>query len=106
MDLNSDLGEGYGQWSMGDDTALLDIVTSANIACGFHAGDPTTMRRAVEAAIERGVAIGAHAPLAVAEQAHRPIGQCSPQRSGRGCRRWRTGRALAAARTCRPAALV
>lgn len=60
MDLNSDLGEGYGQWSMGDDTALLDIVTSANIACGFHAGDPTTMRRTVEAATERGVAIGAH----------------------------------------------
>jgi len=60
VDLNSDLGEGYGQWSMGDDTALLDIVTSANIACGFHAGDPTTMRRAVEAAIERGVVIGAH----------------------------------------------
>lgn len=60
MDLNSDLGEGYGAWTMGDDLALLDIVTSANIACGFHAGDPTTMRRTVEAAAERGVAIGAH----------------------------------------------
>ncbi|MHB1475132.1 MAG: LamB/YcsF family protein [Dermatophilaceae bacterium] len=60
MDLNSDLGEGYGPWAMGDDAALLDIVTSANIACGFHAGDPSIMRRTVELASERQVAIGAH----------------------------------------------
>ena len=60
MDLNSDLGEGFGAWRMGDDEAMLDIVTSANIACGFHAGDPSVMRRACAMAAERGVAIGAH----------------------------------------------
>jgi 5-oxoprolinase (ATP-hydrolysing) subunit A len=60
MDLNSDLGEGFGAWKMGDDEAMLDIVTSANIACGFHAGDPSVMRRVCELAAERDVAIGAH----------------------------------------------
>jgi UPF0271 protein len=59
VDLNSDLGEGYGAWSFGDDLALLDVVTSANVACGFHAGDPRTMERTVAAAAERGVVIGA-----------------------------------------------
>ncbi|WP_112469128.1 5-oxoprolinase subunit PxpA [Streptomyces triticisoli] len=59
IDLNSDLGEGFGQWQLGDDEALLSLVTSANVACGFHAGDPTVMRRICEAAAERGVAIGA-----------------------------------------------
>jgi UPF0271 protein len=60
MDLNADLGEGFGSWRMGDDDALLTVVTSANVACGFHAGDPSTMRRTVESAVERGVTIGAH----------------------------------------------
>ena len=60
VDLNSDLGEGFGVWSMADDDALLDIVTSANIACGFHAGDPSIMRRTCDRAVERGVRIGAH----------------------------------------------
>ncbi len=60
MDLNSDLGEGFGAWRMGDDEAMLDIVTSANIACGFHAGDPSVMRRVCDGAVARGVAIGAH----------------------------------------------
>ncbi len=60
MDLNADLGESYGAWSMGDDEAMLDVVTSANIACGFHAGDPVTIRRTCESAARRGVAIGAH----------------------------------------------
>ncbi|MFJ9781171.1 LamB/YcsF family protein [Amycolatopsis sp. NPDC101161] len=60
MDLNSDLGEGFGAWKMGDDEAMLDIVTSANVACGFHAGDPSVMRRVCDLAAERGVAIGAH----------------------------------------------
>jgi UPF0271 protein len=60
LDLNADLGEGYGRWSLTDDAALLDVVTSANVACGFHAGDPVTMRRVAELAAERGVAIGAH----------------------------------------------
>lgn len=60
VDLNADLGEGFGAWSMGDDAALLDIVTSANVACGFHAGDPSIMRRTCALAAERGVVIGAH----------------------------------------------
>ncbi|RDI67140.1 LamB/YcsF family protein [Nocardia pseudobrasiliensis] len=60
IDLNSDLGEGFGAWTMGDDAALLEIVTSANIACGFHAGDPSIMRRTCALAVERGVRIGAH----------------------------------------------
>ncbi|MEU4776305.1 5-oxoprolinase subunit PxpA [Micromonospora sp. NPDC023633] len=59
MDLNADLGEGFGIWRLGDDTALLDLVTSANVACGFHAGDASTMRRVCEGAAERGVAVGA-----------------------------------------------
>ncbi|WP_203818324.1 LamB/YcsF family protein [Paractinoplanes ferrugineus] len=59
MDLNADLGEGFGRWTLGDDEALLDIVTSANVACGFHAGDPSTMHRIGVAAVQRGVAIGA-----------------------------------------------
>ncbi len=60
IDLNSDLGEHYGSWHMGDDDALLDIVTSANVACGFHAGDPHSMLATVRAAAARGVTIGAH----------------------------------------------
>jgi UPF0271 protein len=59
IDLNSDLGEGFGAWKLGDDDALLDIVTSANVACGFHAGDPSIMRRVCARAVECGVAIGA-----------------------------------------------
>jgi UPF0271 protein len=59
LDLNADLGEGFGRWTLGDDGALLDVVTSANVACGFHAGDATTMRRVCVRAVERGVAIGA-----------------------------------------------
>jgi len=59
LDLNSDLGEGYGRWALGDDAALLEVVTSANVACGFHAGDPATIDRTVRAAVERGVSIGA-----------------------------------------------
>lgn len=60
IDLNSDLGEGYGPWAMGDDVAMLDIVTSANVACGGHASDPETMYRTLVAALERGVMVGAH----------------------------------------------
>ncbi len=60
IDLNSDLGESYGAWQMGDDAAMIDIVSSANIACGFHAGDPAGILRTLEAAAQRGVAIGAH----------------------------------------------
>lgn len=59
MDLNADLGEGFGVWRLGEDEQLLDVLTSANVACGFHAGDPPTMRRVCALAAERGVAIGA-----------------------------------------------
>lgn len=59
VDLNSDVGESFGQWSLGDDDALLTLVTSANVACGFHAGDPTTLRRTCATAADRGVAVGA-----------------------------------------------
>ena len=60
VDLVADLGEGYGDWTMGDDAALLEIVTSANIACGFHAGDPRIMDRTVAECVRRAVRIGAH----------------------------------------------
>ena len=60
MDLNSDLGEGFGPWAMGDDAAMLGVVTSANIACGGHASDPDTMFATLAMAAERGVSIGAH----------------------------------------------
>ncbi|SIO87314.1 LamB/YcsF family protein [Nocardiopsis sp. JB363] len=60
IDLNSDLGESFGRWELGDDKALLSIVTSANVACGFHAGDPSTLRRTTAEAAARGVAIGGH----------------------------------------------
>lgn len=60
IDLNSDLGEGYGPWVMGDDKAMLDVVTSANIACGGHASDPETMYRTLTWARERQITVGAH----------------------------------------------
>ncbi len=60
IDLNADLGEGFGVWRMGDDAAMLRIVTSANIACGFHAGDPDIMARCLIEAKTHGVAVGAH----------------------------------------------
>jgi UPF0271 protein len=60
IDLNCDLGEAFGAWRMGEDEALLAIASSASIACGFHAGDPSTMRRTCAAAAARGVAVGAH----------------------------------------------
>lgn len=63
IDLNCDMGESYGAWRMGDDVALLDHVTSANVACGFHGGDPATIHRTVKAAVEKGVSIGAHPSL-------------------------------------------
>lgn len=59
IDLNADLGEGFGRWTLGDDDALLGFVTSANVACGFHAGDPTVMRRTCARAAERAVVVGA-----------------------------------------------
>lgn len=60
VDLNSDLGESFGAWRMGEDGQMLDVVTSANVACGFHAGDPAGILQTLQAAAERGVAVGAH----------------------------------------------
>lgn len=63
IDLNSDMGEGFGRWAIADDDGLMDVVSSANIACGFHAGDHAIMDRTVRAAKEKGVGIGAHPGL-------------------------------------------
>src|SRR5215831_430088 len=60
VDLNADMGESYGRWTLGDDAALMPHLTSANIACGFHGGDPHVMRHTVALAVEHGVGIGAH----------------------------------------------
>jgi UPF0271 protein len=60
VDLNADMGESYGRWTLGDDAALMPHLTSANIACGFHGGDPHVMRTTVALALEHGVGIGAH----------------------------------------------
>lgn len=60
IDLNCDMGESFGAWQMGNDAALMDFVSSANIACGFHAGDATVIRKTIETALEKGVAVGAH----------------------------------------------
>jgi 5-oxoprolinase (ATP-hydrolysing) subunit A len=60
IDLNADLGEGFGRWTLADDEALLGLVTSANVACGFHAGDASTMRAVVHGAVAREVRVGAH----------------------------------------------
>ncbi len=59
IDLNSDVGESFGRWTLGDDDAVLEVVTSANVACGFHAGDASTLRRCCETAVRRGVVVGA-----------------------------------------------
>lgn len=83
IDLNSDLGEGFGPWTMGDDTAMLDVVTSANIACGGHAGDPETMFATVQRAIERDVVIGAHPGYADREGFGRRIIPMKPVEIGR-----------------------
>ena len=60
IDLNADLGEGYGPWRMGEDEAMLALISSANVACGFHAGDPLIMERTARLALKRGVDVGAH----------------------------------------------
>lgn len=63
MDLNADLGESFGAWRMGDDAGVMPAITSANVACGFHAGDPAIMRGTVALCVQHGVAIGAHTAL-------------------------------------------
>jgi len=63
IDLNCDMGESYGAWKMGADAGVMPYITSANIACGFHAGDPATIRNTVRLAVDHGVAVGAHPSL-------------------------------------------
>ncbi|HUN67689.1 MAG TPA: 5-oxoprolinase subunit PxpA [Burkholderiales bacterium] len=63
IDLNCDMGESYGAWKMGADAEVMPYISSANIACGFHAGDPATIRKTVRIAVDRGVAVGAHPSL-------------------------------------------
>jgi len=62
IDLNCDMGESYGAWKMGADAEVMPFISSANIACGFHAGDPATIRKTVRIAVDRGVAIGVGGP--------------------------------------------
>ncbi|MCA0203981.1 LamB/YcsF family protein [Pararhodobacter sp.] len=83
IDLNSDLGESFGPWSMGDDSAMLDLVTSANIACGGHASDPETMFTTLRTAAEKGVVIGAHPGYADREGFGRRVIPMAPAELGR-----------------------
>lgn len=83
IDLNADLGEGFGPWEMGDDAAMLGIVTSANVACGGHAGDPETMFRTLTLARERGVTVGAHPGYADREGFGRRVIPMPPDAIGR-----------------------
>lgn len=79
INLNADLGESFGAWQMGNDAALLQIVNSANVACGMHAGDPSIMRDTVRQAIERGVSIGAHPSYPDLQGFGRRVLQMSPR---------------------------
>jgi 5-oxoprolinase (ATP-hydrolysing) subunit A len=83
IDLNSDLGEGFGPWSMGNDSAMLEVVTSANVACGGHAGDPETMYATCLTAVKHGVVIGAHPGYADREGFGRRIIPMIPPEIGR-----------------------
>ncbi len=83
IDLNSDLGEGFGPWAMGDDAAMLSVVSSANVACGGHAGDPETMYATCRTAAEHGVVIGAHPAYADREGFGRRIIPMRPDEIGR-----------------------
>ncbi|SHJ64031.1 UPF0271 protein [Shimia gijangensis] len=85
IDLNSDLGEGFGPWAMGDDAQMLSIVTSANIACGGHASDPETMYRTLQLAKENGVNVGAHPGFRDREGFGRRVIPMSPAEAGRMC---------------------
>ena len=79
IDLNCDMGESYGAWKMGNDAEVMRYVTSANIACGFHGGDPATIRKTVALALERGVAIGAHPSLPDLQGFGRRVMKIRPQ---------------------------
>jgi UPF0271 protein len=79
IDLNCDMGEAFGAWAMGNDNALMKLISSANIACGFHAGDATTMRKTAQMAIEYNVAVGAHPAFPDLQGFGRRNMQLSPQ---------------------------
>lgn len=97
VDLNADMGEGFGPWEMGNDAALLDVVSSANIACGLHAGDWDVMARTMAAAVARGVGIGAHPGFADLQGFGRRRMQLSPESLG-NLIRYQLGAAQAMAR--------
>src|SRR3954464_10587426 len=77
--LNCDMGESYGAWKMGADAAVMPFISSANIACGFHGGDPATIRKTVRLAVDHGVAIGAHPSLPDIQGFGRRVMKISPQ---------------------------
>lgn len=79
VNLNADLGESFGAWTMGNDAALLPVIGSANIACGFHAGDPTVMRETVRLALSHGVSLGAHPSFPDLQGFGRRVMQMSPR---------------------------
>jgi len=79
IDLNCDMGESYGAWKMGADAEVMPFISSANIACGFHAGDPATIRKTVRLALDHGVAIGAHPSLPDLQGFGRRVMRISPQ---------------------------
>jgi len=79
IDLNCDMGESYGAWKMGDDAGIMPLISSANIACGFHGGDPATIRKTVRLALDNGVAIGAHPSLPDLQGFGRRVMKISPQ---------------------------
>jgi UPF0271 protein len=79
VDINCDMGESYGAWKMGEDAAVMPYITSANVACGFHGGDPGTIRSTVKLALEHGVAIGAHPSLPDLQGFGRRVMKISPQ---------------------------
>jgi UPF0271 protein len=79
IDLNCDMGESYGAWKMGDDAGIMPFISSANVACGFHGGDPATIRQTVRLAVDHGVAIGAHPSLPDIQGFGRRAMKISPQ---------------------------
>jgi UPF0271 protein len=79
IDLNCDMGESYGAWKMGDDAGVMPFITSANIACGFHGGDPATIRKTVRLAVDSGVAVGAHPSLPDIQGFGRRVMKITPQ---------------------------
>jgi UPF0271 protein len=79
IDLNCDMGESYGAWKMGADADVMPLISSANIACGFHGGDPATIRKTVRLAVDHGVAIGAHPSLPDLQGFGRRVMKITPQ---------------------------